>query len=327
MAKTPQRPAAGRTAIWIADRDRAIFYRALSRLLETGMPLEQALSLANDGLPSEFQKALESAALRVSKGTSIVQAFVTTGLIPRRDRGILSAAEATGMYVPVFARLADLYHQRWQRSARMKARFVFPLAVLVLAIFVQPLPAVVSGELSIQAYLAHSSAYLAVVLLGTWLIRRSLRQWGLNGMSSLSASLVASVAPLKRLSLMQARVDFLHYLALLWRAGVSPEQAVSHAQLAVINPLLAKKIARVVPALRDGAPFAESLERTELLSEAEDLALLRTGEASGQLDAMLERLAELHGCRLADVYDLIADWTPRLAYALVALIIVNGLVT
>ena len=146
-------------------------------------------------------------------------------------------------------------------------------------------------------------------------------------MSSLSASLVASVAPLKRLSLMQARVDFLHYLALLWRAGVTPEQAVSHAQLAVINPLLAKKIARVVPALRDGAPFAESLERTELLSEAEDLALLRTGEASGQLDAMLERLAELHGCRLADVYDLIADWTPRLAYALVALIIVNGLVT
>ena len=72
---------------------------------------------------------------------------------------------------------------------------------------------------------------------------------------------------------------------------------------------------------------SESLERTELLSAAEDLALLRTGEASGQLDAMLERLANLHGCRLAGVYDLIADWTPRLAYALVALIIVNGLVT
>ena len=152
MAKTPHRPVAGRTAIWIADQDRAIFYRALSRLLETGMPLEQALTLANDGLPSEFQKALESAALRVSKGTSIVQAFVTNGLIPRRDRGILSAAEATGMYVPVFAQLADIYHQRWRRSARMKARFAFPLAVLILAIFVQPLPAVVSGDLSIQAY-------------------------------------------------------------------------------------------------------------------------------------------------------------------------------
>lgn len=327
MAKTPQRPAAGRAAIWIADRDRAIFYRAMSRLLETGMPLEQALSLANDELPSEFQKALESAALRVSKGTSIVQAFVTNGLIPRRDRGILSAAEATGMYVPVFAQLADIYHQRWQRSARMKARFVFPLAVLVLAIFVQPLPSVVSGELSIQAYLAHSSAFLAVVLLGAGLIRHWLRQWALNGMSSLSASLVASVAPLQKLSLMQARVDFLHYLALLWRAGVSPQQAVSDAQLAVINPLLAKKISRVVTALKNGAPFAESLERTELLSAAEDLALLRTGEASGQLDAMLERLANLHGCRLAGVYDLIADWTPRLAYALVALIIVNGLVT
>ena len=327
MAKTPHRPVAGRTAIWIADQDRAIFYRALSRSLETGMPLEQALTLANDGLPSEFQKALESAALRVSKGTSIVQAFVTNGLIPRRDRGILSAAEATGMYVPVFAQLADIYHQRWRRSARMKARFAFPLAVLILAIFVQPLPAVVSGDLSIQAYLTQSLAYLAVVLLGAALIRRWLRQWGLNGMSSLSASLVASVVLLKRLSLMQARVDFLHYLALLWRAGVPAGQAVSQAQLAVINPLLAKKIARVVPALRDGAPFAKSLETTELLSEAEDLALLRTGEASGQLDAMLERLADLHSCRLADVYDFIADWIPRLAYALVALIIVNGLVT
>ena len=327
MAKTPQRPAAGRAAIWIADRDRAIFYRAMSRLLETGMPLEQALSLANDELPSEFQKALESAALRVSKGTSIVQAFVTAGLIPRRDWVTLSAAETTGMYVPVFAQLADIYHQRWQRSARMKARFVFPLAVFILAIFVQPLPAVVSGELSIQAYLTQSLAYLAVVLLGAGLIRRWLRQWGLNGMSSMSASLVVSVAPLKRLSLMQARVDFLHYLALLWRVGVPPGQAVSQAQLAVVNPLLAKKIAGVVPALRNGAPFAESLERTELLSTAEDLALLRTGEASGQLDAMLERLADLHGCRLAGVYDLIADWTPRLAYALVALIIVNGLVT
>ena len=95
----------------------------------------------------------------------------------------------------------------------------------------------------------------------------------------------------------------------------------------MINPLLAKKISGVVPALRNGAPFAESLERTELLSAAEDFALLRTGEASGRLDAMLERLADLHGSRLADVYDRIADWTPRLAYALVAVIIVNGLVT
>jgi type IV pilus assembly protein PilC len=86
---------------------------------------------------------------------------------------------------------------------------------------------------------------------------------------------------------------FARTLGTLLRSGVPLLSALDAAQDVVENAVYTRFARDLVAALREGTPIAEALERSALF-EGLVLQLVRVGEETGTLDAMLLRIAEYY---------------------------------
>ena len=96
-------------------------------------------------------------------------------------------------------------------------------------------------------------------------------------------------------------------------------------QAAIVDVRLRGALARTGRAVAQGGAVSSGLRDAGLLTAA-DLAIVAAGEAAGRLDESLARVAASAGDRLADGYDLAAEWLPRLVYLAVVALIAHGLI-
>ena len=130
---------------------RAQLFGHLAAMEKAGVPVEQALLSLQ--VPARAKAALASLQTQIAGGSDMASAGLRSGLFTQLDSTLLRAAQASGCLAAVYQRLAERYNHRAQQTAAVKSRLLMPAAVLVLALFIQPLPALVGGQLSIVGYL------------------------------------------------------------------------------------------------------------------------------------------------------------------------------
>ena len=118
---------------------------------EAGLPIDMALSLTR--LPPGAQLCLTTMRRYLSKGLGIAEAGLKSGLFTPLEASLLHAAFSAGSLAHTYRRLSDNYARRAAHVAAMKSRMTLPLAMLVITIFVQPLPSLVAGTLSPGGFL------------------------------------------------------------------------------------------------------------------------------------------------------------------------------
>ena len=134
---------------------------------EAGLPIDNALSLTR--LPSGAQLRLNAVRRCLSKGLSIAEAGLKSGLFTSWEASLLHAAFSAGNLAHAYRRLADHYTRRAAHVAAMKSRMMLPLGMVVIAVFVQPLPSLVAGTLSPGAFLARCLLQLLALGGAAWL--------------------------------------------------------------------------------------------------------------------------------------------------------------
>ena len=294
-----------------------------------GLPVDKAFALLRAS--GAAQERLETMHKLLARGGELAFAGEKSGVFTRLEAKLIHVATSAGSPARTYQRLADYCTQRALQTATLKSRMALPFFVLVAALFIQPLPGLIGGTLSLAGYLIQSLRPLVVLgilvyvflQLPDWLRNRSAQP---SNNTSFDA-LLLRVPLFGAMKVRRNARDFFESLALMLEAGMSMLDALPHALDTIENTAVKRDFATIQPRVEQGATLAQAISRLSYLGNAQVVAFVETGEASGTLPEMLARHAAMETSAINFIQQQVADWAPRVIYGLIMLWMAYGLLT
>ena len=227
----------------------------------------------------------------------------------------------------MYRRLADLYTQRAMQLATMKSRMMMPAFVFLLALFIQPLPQLIGGTVTVVGYLVQALRPLLVLVLSILGVR-----WLFVLLRDRPAEALLLQVPLLGSLIVRRNVrDFFESLALMLEAGISMLDALPAALETIEIGPIRRDFAQIAERVENGATLANALKGLAFLTKSNNgvrlVEFVTTGEASGTLPEMLLRHTNMETEAINGFYQQLADWGPRIFYGLIMLWMAYGLLT
>ena len=290
--------------------DLALVTRQLATLLRSGMPLEETLlAVGQQSEKPRLKSILLGVRSRVMEGHSLAsglgefpQAF------PEIYRATVAAGEQSGHLDPVLERLADYTEGRQQLRQRVSHALIYPIILTVLAVSIvggllvyvvpkvvgvfentgQALPVFTRALIASSDFLRdYGFVVLALIAIGLFVFSRMLRQLHFRRRWHRFLLRVPLVGRLTR-GVNTAR--FTRTLSILAGSGVPVLEALRISADVVTNVPMKEAIQETAVRVREGAPLGRSLGSSRLFPPM-TMHLISSGEASGELEDMLERAA------------------------------------
>ncbi len=298
---------------------RADLYTHLAAMEKAGLPTDKAFAMLK--LPAPAQARVEAMRKLLARGKDIASAGQQSGLFAELEVHLLRAATSAGSPANTYRRLADRFTLKTKLSKAVRSRLKLPLAVFILALLLQPLPALVAGSITASGYL-WSCLRPMLLLAGVAALIKALIAWPENAPPSpLRNSLEKILIQLPLFGRMHVRRnarDFFESLGMMLEAGLPMFEALPKACTTITNHLIRNEYAGILGKMKNGATMAESMQNFHYLGERHVVALVQTGEASGTLPEMLLRHAGNESEAIASFQQQAAAWMPRIVYAVLA---------
>jgi len=293
----------------------------LSVMERSGLPPDKAFSLLQ--LPARLQDRAAAFRRMMSKGTDIPTAGQKSGLFSDLETNIIRAAFNAGSPEITYKRLATRYEHKARQASLVRSRMTMPLVVLLIALAVQPLPALLGGTITGAGYLL-SILRPFVVLGGCVFVYRFIAK-RITAMTEHPSPIQITLSKLlTRLPLFGPIVvrknvrDFYENLALMLEAGIPMFDALPKAVDTVNICVIRDDFKRIQTSMEHGAPFADAVANLHFQGRYSVQSFAQTGEGSGSLPEMLLRFADGESEAVARFQTQLADWLPRLFYGIVA---------
>ena len=126
-------PAVGR---WVRLFHLARLYRSLALLLQSGIPLVQAIDAARVTLPANLESPARMAAVQISEGRGVSVSLAEAGLTTPIAAQLLAVGERTGELGVMMGRLADFQDEELARVLDRAMRLMEPLLMTVIGVMV-----------------------------------------------------------------------------------------------------------------------------------------------------------------------------------------------
>ncbi|UGS90682.1 type II secretion system inner membrane protein GspF [Ralstonia wenshanensis] len=295
----------------LSAQENALVTRQLASLLVAGLPLDEALAaLADQAERAYVGELLAAIRAEVVGGSSLSVALAQYPKdFPDIYRALVSAGEHSGNLGLVLSRLADYIESRNALTSKIKLAFTYPAIVTVVAfaIVIFLLSYVVPQVVSVFANTKQKLPTLTIIML--WL-SDFVRNWGW-----LAAIVLAAIGVLIRNLLKQPALRlswhkwlltaplfgklvrgyntarFASTLAILTSAGVPILRGLQAAGETLNNVALKTNVEDASTRVREGTSLARALAAQNQFPPVL-VHLIRSGEATGNLPAMLERAAQ-----------------------------------
>jgi general secretion pathway protein F len=288
----------------------ALMTRQLATLVQSNLPLADAIAAtaAQTTKPAHKSLLLEVRS-RVVEGHTLAYAL---GESPKvfNDlyRAMVRAGEHAGFLGQVLERLADYTESRQETQQKLLMAITYPVILMFVAmsvviglmVFVVPklvdafkstgneLPILTRVIISISDYIAHYGIHTAVVIVAIIFgIRYSLRDPGrrrrFHGMllrTPIASGLVRGMDTAR----------FASTLSILMASGVPLLDALKIAGAVLSNLALREASTAVAMAVQEGSSLHKALDQSKVFPPMM-VHMVASGEASGQLEKMLERSA------------------------------------
>jgi type IV pilus assembly protein PilC len=295
-------------------KDLAIFARQFATMTTSGLSLLRSLAILEEQTPKpKLAKAIREVRLDIESGASLSGAMAKHGKIfPRLMVAMINAGETGGFLDNALDRIATNLEKDATLRGKVKSALTYPVIVLAFSVvmigavlifivpvfskmFKQlnaqlPLPTRILVALSNQAWWA-LPLFIAVVV-GAFLgIKRQYRESAefrlafdkLKLKLPVFGTLFAKIA-LSRWS---------RNLGTLLAVGVPIMQALDIVGETSGNAVVAGAMDGVSSAVRDGQPISSALDDNPLFP-AMVVQMIEVGEESGQLSAMLDKIADFY---------------------------------
>ena len=303
---------------------RAQMYRQLQNLLKAGIPIGLCLNYLENNLPPFMRPMILDMAQMVQKGARLSDAMARYyAIFPEWEVSMVQAAEKGGTLPEAMEEIARtletemmLRSQTWVKMMPLTATFlVFILTILI----VTGVGAVTNGDVgAILAALGHAVLQLFLFCLAAGALYQAWRVWGRSRRGARVQQVIVSRLPLVGSILQNSmRLRFTRVLAALWRAGVSPIDALETAARASGNTDLQNRASDQVKRLSEGATLAAVLVDLRIFPQ-EAVYLVSSGETSGAIAEALDKVAEYLELQLTEQVRLLPMRAQLVFYAILA---------
>jgi type IV pilus assembly protein PilC len=293
------------------------FNQQLAALIQAGLPILQAITMLSRRQTNPvLRSVLSNIESRIREGTPLSEAFAAQGeVFPKLYTASLLAGEKSGNLDGVLSRYIAYTKQMVSLKQKVRQALTYPVVLVVALIgligvmtgFVIPrfgliykdfgteLPMITQIVLdvgtAVQAHLYWLFPGVIGLVVALFLWRQTERGRIAIDRLLLKLPLVGQI--IRDLTTSQLARS----LSTLLQGGVTLVESFRIAVETVTNRALAKASAPVLPKIREGKPFAESLEETGWVPVLA-VDMIRVGERSGSLKQMLEELAGFYDAEL-----------------------------
>jgi type IV pilus assembly protein PilC len=291
---------------------RAVFFRQLASLLRAGNNPIQSLSQIADqpSMPESLQAAARAMLANAHLGQPLSEAMERfPRLFAPHVVGMFRAGELGGSLEVICDEIATHYEQEhalWRKLwiPRLLLLNGIGMLLLVLPLFPAFYYGMARGDVSqfYQRYVAllltrSLPVFLAVALAvaGVWwfLDLPANRRW--------KDAVVMRLPVFGALNRQRALAVFLRTLHRMFAAGVPAISAWEAAAPSAGNVFVREKLIEALPIIRQGQSIDRALQATGLF-DWETISLVAAGQQSGEIAAMLDRVASYHEENLRERY-------------------------
>ncbi|MCF6281053.1 MAG: type II secretion system inner membrane protein GspF [Candidatus Polarisedimenticolaceae bacterium] len=296
----------------ISAMDLALITRQLSTLLRSGLPLEITLkSVAKQTKKRHIEQVLLAVRARVREGHSLSSGLAEfPSVFPELYHRTISAGEESGHLDSVLDRLADYTEKRQQMQQKTVLALFYPalLTLLSIAIVVglitfivpkivkvfetmdQELPIITQALITTSATLReHGLAMLGVLVLLVIVTRMLLQRPAIRMVWHRIILHIPIIGNLVR-SINAAR--FSRTLSILAASSTPILDALHISSQVIASDPIRAAVEQAASRVREGSSLQAALEQTGYFPPL-TISLLASGEASGNLEGMLEHSADI----------------------------------
>ncbi len=295
----------------LSGTELALITRQLATMFRAGLPLDEALqAVAEQNEKPRPKKILLGVRARVLEGHTMASGLGDfPKAFPDLYRATVAAGEQSGNLDGVLERLADYAESQQTLRGQVLEAMVYPifltLAALGIVVFLlltvvppvvqvfedmkMEVPALTRALISMSAFLQSYGFFVLIglVALGAG-IYTLLKQ---TGPRRAWHSTLLKMPVIGRFVRSANTAQFARTLSIMASSGVPVITAMGIASSVVTNVPMREAIDVAAERVREGASIAKSLDVSKLFPPM-TMRLISSGEASGELDAMLLRAAD-----------------------------------
>lgn len=296
----------------MSAQETALFTRQFATLLAAGMPIEECLQAVAEQTEKPNIKAL----ILGVRGKVMEGHALASALREHPDSftdlfcATVAAGEKSGHLDAVLLRLADYTEQQAAMRQKLKSALIYPVMIVLVAFGIVGflLEYVVPKMVAVYGHLKQSLPLMTEILIG---VSSFMRSYGLYIFLLIVAGVFLWRRALKKNAALREKAHFMllrlplvghasqtadtarfaRTLSILTAAGVPVLEAMRiSAQLITVIPIR-KSVEEAVNRVREGAAIYLALKQTKYFSPM-SIHMIASGESSGQLESMLERVAK-----------------------------------
>lgn len=327
----------------VKQKDFLLFNQQFSALLRAGIPVLQSVALLkNRSGSATLRTILADVEEKIKSGTPLSEAFESQGTFPRIYTASILAGEQSGALDDVLARYVDYLKRSVTVTRKLRGALAYPAFLMIAAGFMmmfltmyvvpkmsdlfkglnaaQGLPTITLAVLAFSNFLAGNFWWLLPMLL---IVGFALYIWLRTPGGKLMMHKILLRLPLiGKLIQQMATAQLARSLSTLLAGGITVPDSWDIASQSISNLELRRRSQGVLPLIREGRSFTESLEQAGWLPE---LALDMTGigENSGSLREMLDEVANFYDAESEVRLDQLTTLMEPIILVIMALIVVS----
>ncbi|HEY7776545.1 MAG TPA: type II secretion system inner membrane protein GspF [Kineobactrum sp.] len=294
----------------ISVGELAMVTRQLATLVQSNLPLDECLqAAAEQSRKARTKGLLLQVRSRVSEGHTLAYAMGEFPMVfNEMYRAMVTAGEHAGFLGPVLEQLADYNEQRQYTAQKMKMAMIYPfiLVGVAISVVVALMVFVVPELIGIFAHSDRELPLLTRALIATSDFSRNYALWGLVAAVVLVIGgrrllrlparrkrwhgVLLKLPGVSRLVIAMDTARFASTLSILMASGVPLLQSLRIAGQVLTNLVLRADSAAVAERVEEGSSLHRALRESGHFPPMM-VHMVASGEASGELEAMLQRSA------------------------------------
>src|ERR1043166_3036322 len=297
----------------VKANDFLLFNQQLAALLRAGIPILQAITmLRRRATTPRLRAVLENVEDAIRGGAALSQAFAAQGsMFPRIYTASILAGERSGALDDVLSRYVSYMRRSVGLRRKIRGALAYPMFLLIaclgmvifLTTFVVPrmsdlfagfgnkLPTITVIVLAISGWMMRNALWVVPLLaVGSFLVLL----WSRTPAGRLLIDKSLLRLPLAgRLLVQMTTAQASRSLATLLAGGITIVESWEIAAESITNLELRRRSSAILPLIREGRSFTESLETAQWMPELA-IDMIGIGERSGSLREMLDEVATFY---------------------------------
>lgn len=280
-------------------RERAEVFRGLTAMVRAGVSIGESLTtVAAEMRPSRLRGGLLRVGYDVSGGHSLTESFEQhPHVFSELELAMIRVGEQGGRLEEALRNIADYHERDLKLRSLLQRELTYPMILFAAIVFIPLIGRLIVvwiHDSLVAALLAGAGTLLAyAVVLGLpavllYLLVRSAQRSseGRLRLDRIKLSLPIIGPVLRKVALAR----FCRALASLYSAGVLMGSSLRLAAKAAGNEVVARELGGGARAVEAGGSLSEALGKSRLMPRTV-LSMLKTGEHTGEVDAMADNVA------------------------------------